>query len=83
MVEALKDFELHEIDNQFSDYAFAPKDYSRYLKTREQFYACYRAGELKKAALKTYLKDYYVRWAKYYIKKYYTGLETCGGSFYD
>ena len=69
MVEALKDFELHEIDNQFSDYAFAQKDYSRFLKTREQFYACYRAGQLKKAALKTYMKDYYVRWAKYYIKK--------------
>lgn len=68
-VEGLTNFELHKIDNKFSDYAFAPKDYSGFLKTREQFYACYSDGKLKNAALKTYMKDYYIRWAKYYIKK--------------
>lgn len=68
-VEGLSNFELHAMDNRFSDYAFAAKDYSRYSKNRELFYAEYRGNSLKRAALKTYMKDYYIQMAKYKVKK--------------
>ncbi len=68
-VESMEQFELHQMDNQYSDYAFEARDYSGYLRTRKHFYEVYKNGDLKKAAKKTYMKDYHLRWAKYWIKK--------------
>lgn len=68
-VEAMQDFELHAIDNQYAEYAFAPKDYTAGRKCREAFFADYRPGKLKKTAKKLYLKHYRTEWLKYRIKK--------------
>ncbi len=68
-VEQMQAFDLHEIDNRYSDYAFAPKDYAAGWKCRERFFAVYRPGKLKKAAKKTYLKRYHIERLKYRIKK--------------
>ncbi|MBQ6431382.1 MAG: Coenzyme F420 hydrogenase/dehydrogenase, beta subunit C-terminal domain [Oscillospiraceae bacterium] len=68
-VEAMRDFELHEIDNRYSDYAFAPKDYSEGWKRRERFFTVYRPGKLKKAAKKVYMKHWRVERLRYRIKK--------------
>lgn len=69
LVEAISRFELHEIDNCYSDYAFRPKDYSSFLETRRDFYSKYAQMGFKKAALKTYMKDYYFDWTKFIIKR--------------
>ena len=68
-IEAMQDFELYEIDNRYSDYAFAPKDYSAGRQYRAQFFAAYRPGKLKKAAKNLYMKRYRSEWLKYSIKK--------------
>lgn len=68
-VECLQNFELHEIDNKYSEYAFKERDYSHYMDNRKHFYQVYKPGELKKAALQTYMADYYYQWFKYRIKK--------------
>lgn len=66
---ALCDFELCEIDNKYSDYAFAQKDYSAQLALRERFYGLKEKHGFKKAALKTYMKKYYRQRIKYFVKK--------------
>jgi len=68
-VEAMQRFALHEIDNRYSEYAFAPKDNSVGRENRERFFAVYRPGKLKKAAKKVYMKRYNSEWLKYRIKK--------------
>lgn len=73
IVESLENFELHRIDNRFSKYAFAAKDYSKYLELRSRFYSSYHKVGFKKAAMQTYMKGYhlYIRrvWRK--IKEMY------------
>lgn len=67
--ESLSNFEFHEIDNKYSDYAFAPKDYSKYYSLRNKFYEIYKEYGLKAAASKTYMKRYNIQLMKYKIKK--------------
>jgi len=69
IIENLKDFELSKIDNKFSDYAYADKDYSEFAKIRHIFYNNYKKYGFEKAAKKTYMKDYFVRNVKYYLKR--------------
>ena len=69
LINGLQDFELHKIDNKFSEYAFMHKDYTSFMENRKQFYKEYKNNDLKSAALKTYMKDYYINWLKYYVKK--------------
>lgn len=68
VVEHLKDFELSKIDNKFSDYAYADKDYSEFVDVRQRFYSNYEKYGFEKAAKKTYMNDYIVRNIKYFIK---------------
>lgn len=69
IVETMKKFELHEIANAFSDYAFSKKDYSAALEKRRLFYNYYGKMDFKKAAIKTYMNKYYFDWIKYFIKR--------------
>lgn len=68
-LEKVSEFRLQEIDNKYTDYAFEQRDYSKFYETRKKFYAIYTPGNLKKAALRTYMKKYYLIWAKYLLKK--------------
>ena len=68
-VKELRNFELHKIDNKYSDYAYKPKDYSESFKLRERFYAEYEKYGFEKAAEKTYMQDYGKQRIKYFIKK--------------
>ena len=68
-VKELRNFELHKIDNKYSDYAYKPKDYSRGLKLREGFYEEYRKYGFEKAAKNTYMQNIEKQKLKYYIKK--------------
>lgn len=68
-VKELRNFELHKIDNKYSDYAYKPKDYSSGLKLRERFYEEYKKYGFEKAAKKTYMQNYGKQRIKYFIKK--------------
>ena len=66
-VTNLKDFELHEIDNKFSDYALGERRYP--LSPRKEFYDLYNKRNFKYAARKTYMKGSWKAKIKYRIKK--------------
>ena len=68
-VNNFENFELHKIDNKYSDYAYKPKDYSNGIKLREKFYSEYEKYDFEKAAKNTYMRDYHKQKFKYYIKK--------------
>ena len=68
-VEAIRDFELHKTENKYSDYAYAPKDYSKGLALREKFYSEYAKVGFEKAAWRVYMKGYYKDLAKHIVKK--------------
>lgn len=68
-IHALKNFELHKIDNKYSEYAYQPKDYSGGFALRAKFYEEYKKYGFEKAAQKIYMQDYKKQMLKYYIKK--------------
>lgn len=68
IVRSMHNFELTEIDNKFSDYAYAPKDLSSGKALRDEFYRNYEKYGFEKAAKKTYMQDYAMRNIKYIIK---------------
>lgn len=68
-VEAMENFELTRIDNRYSEYAFHPSDYLRYWAKREEFFEAYRRRGFKKAAFETYVREYYRRSLKFYLKR--------------
>lgn len=68
-VNKLEGFELHKIDNKYSDYAYKQKDYSKGLKLRKTFYEQYERYGFEKAAKTTYMQGYQKQIIKYYIKK--------------
>ncbi len=68
-VEELKNFELTPLENSFSEYAFAKKDYSASVPVREKFYKLYKKYGFEKASKKTYMKNNQIKWLKYYFKK--------------
>lgn len=70
IIENLKNFHLKEIDNSFSDYAYADKDYSKFVETRRLFFENYKKYGFEKAAKRTYMNDYIVRNVKYYLKRF-------------
>ncbi len=69
LVNRLDHFELHPIDNRYSDYAYAEKDYSKGRHLRDRFYTEYAKSGFEKAAKKTYMQGYHTQKAKYIIKK--------------
>ena len=68
-VEALENFDLHKIDNRYSDYVYVPKDYSKGLALRKKFYSEYKNVGFEKAAWRVYMQGYYKDLAKYIVKK--------------
>lgn len=62
------EFNLHKIDNQYSDYAYDPKDYSVAWKERKEFYTLVNQFGFEKAARKTYMKNFIKRYTIYNIK---------------
>jgi coenzyme F420-reducing hydrogenase beta subunit len=63
-------FELHKIDNKYSDYAFVRRDYSVYWKTRNEFYKLYQQYGFEKAAKKTYMRGVFWRYALHIFKQH-------------
>ncbi len=61
--------ELHRIDNQYSDYAFTKRDYSKAHDLRKTFYEAYKKKGFEYAAKHTYMKDILLQKVKYKIKK--------------
>lgn len=62
-------FDIHEMDNKYSDYAFRPKDYSAALEKRIDFYTFYQRAGFKYAAAHTYGKGMLIKKLKYRIKR--------------
>ena len=69
LIARLYDFELHEIDNSYSDYVYEPKDYSSAESLRTQFFKNYQQYGFEKAAKTTYMDDYAVRKIKAIVKE--------------
>lgn len=69
LIARLHDFELHEIDNSYSDYVYEPKDYSSGESLRTQFFKNYQQYGFEKAAKTTYMDDYAVRKIKAIVKE--------------
>lgn len=63
------DFVLNKIDNKYSDYAYAPKDYSESLKKRKIFYSYEKQYGFEKAAKMTYMKNGEMNYMIYRIKR--------------
>lgn len=68
-VKKIKGMEIAEIDNKFSDYIFAPKNYSEGKALRAEFYEVYEKNGFENAARKTYFKDTIKKTVKYRVKK--------------
>lgn len=68
-LENIANFDLHRIDNKYSDYVYDHKDYSAGLALRKRFYGEYPQKGFEKAAWKVYMKGYYKSLAKYTVKK--------------
>lgn len=68
-VHSLRNFALFEMENRFSEYIYAPKDYSKGLKIREAFYRLYPECGFEKAAVCTYFTKPLFRKCKYYSKE--------------
>lgn len=69
-IRSLRNFELHEMDNRFSEYVYAEKNYSDGWKLRKTFYQQYHMNGFEKAAIKTYFKKPKIRKLKYYTKEF-------------
>lgn len=69
LVENMEGFELNKLDNQYSDYIYAERDYSEAKQKRKVFFDQYGQHGFEKAAKKTYMKDAKSEKIKYYIKK--------------
>ncbi len=69
VIRKMPEFDLHEIDNKYSDYVYAQKDYSTAESLREQFYKEYERNGFEIAAKKTYMKDYKKRKLKSIVKE--------------
>lgn len=63
------DFVLNKIDNKYSDYAYAPKDYSESLKKRKIFYSYEKRYGFEKAAKMTYMKNGEMKYMIYRVKR--------------
>lgn len=71
IVEAISNnFELRQIDNKYSDYVYAPRDYSEAFQEREVFYSLISIYGFEKTAQKLYLKNPEFKFAVYCLKKY-------------
>lgn len=62
-------FNIREMSNVFSDYAFADRDYKQAHKLRNNFYVLYNKKGFEYAAKHTYMKDYWKLHLKYKIKR--------------
>ena len=68
-VHSIENFNLYPIDNKYSEYAFANKDFSSALLLREKFYRLRKEEGFKKAAQKTFMCGWRKRYIKMLIKK--------------
>ena len=69
LVDSIENFEIHNIDNKFSDYVYKKKDFSQALPLREQFYLYREKYGFEKAAGKTYMKGYKFKYLIHCLKK--------------
>ena len=68
-VEKLQNFNLYSVDNKYTDYVYAPRDYSAAYEKKKTFVALWEQVGFEKAAKKIYMQDYLKRLVKYYIKR--------------
>lgn len=76
-----KSFQLSDLENKYSDYAFAERDYTQYEKTRSVFYAFYKKYGFEKAAAKTYMRGIRFRYLKYIVGKFMKSNKTDVGHY--
>lgn len=70
LVESIWDeFDLTQIDNRYSDYAYAKKDYSKAWEKRAAFFGLVRQKGFEKAAKMTYMKGAFKQELIYKLKK--------------
>lgn len=69
VVEHMTGFELNHLENEYSEYVYAERDYSEQEKQRQAFFAQYRQCGFEKAAKRTYMKGHNKEKIKYYVKK--------------
>lgn len=65
---AMKDFDLHALDNKYSDYVYAPRDYSEARKFRNKFFELEKKYGFEKAAIMTYMRGARKAYLIYRIK---------------
>lgn len=68
-IKNMHGFDLHEIDNKYSEYVYSVRDYSDAYKLKKKFFKIYYHMGFEKAANKTYMKGIWKTKIKYYIKK--------------
>ena len=69
-IQSLEGFDIHEIDNSFTDYLYSDRNYSKHFGVRSDFYRHYGNCGFEKAAKKTFFKFPFFRKAKYHLKKF-------------
>lgn len=70
ILQSIKDkFNLYDLDNKYSDYAFNQRDYSEALKLRKKFYSIYEKKGFEYAAGHTYMKGIWKSKLKHQIKR--------------
>lgn len=69
-LQSIRDeFNLYDLDNKYSDYAFNQRDYSEAFKLRKKFYSLYEKSGFEYAAGHTYMKGIWKNKLKRQIKK--------------
>ncbi len=70
LVESISgEFNLTKIDNRYSEYAYAKKDYSKAWEKRDAFFELVHKEGFEKAAKKTYMKGSFKKEIIYKLKK--------------
>ncbi|MBQ7794388.1 MAG: Coenzyme F420 hydrogenase/dehydrogenase, beta subunit C-terminal domain [Clostridia bacterium] len=64
-----EEFNFKRIDNKYSEYIYAPKDYSEAYGKREEFFELVEKFGFEVAAQKTYMQKSVIKFLKYKIKQ--------------
>ena len=69
LIKQMRNFNITEIDNSYSEYIYRDKDYSAGWELRKKFYMLYYKYGFEKAARQTFFNNVCKRNLKYLIKK--------------